>query len=285
MYNTRIAPSPTGDLHLGTARTAYFNWLAAKATGGKFILRIDDTDVDRNDESKVDDIFKIMDWLKLDYDILYRQSDHLDDYLAAAKRLMVYGLAQQLDDGAIVFKINDLGFASWHDEIAGDIAVGNQDLDYIKSMVLIKSDGYPTYNFASAFDDVALNVNYVIRGTDHIKNTAKQLALYTRYGIQFPKYAHVGLLTKDKKKLSKRDGAASMLAYKDAGINPDAMLNFMLRLGWGPAVDDKTTAVISQDKALEMFLNQGKMKASPANIDLQKLDSFDRKYKARLLGG
>ena len=285
MYNTRIAPSPTGDMHLGTARTAYFNWLVARSTGGKFFLRIDDTDVDRNDESKVDDIYQIMDWLKLDYDRVYRQSDYLDDYLAAAKRLVIYDLANQLDDGAIVFNTQVLGFSSWHDEIAGDIAVGDQDLDYIKDMVLIKSNGYPTYNFANVVDDIRLNINYVIRGTDHIKNTAKQLVLYRKYGLAFPKYAHLGLLTKDKKKLSKRDGAASMLAYRDAGINPDAMLNFMLRLGWGPTVDDKSTAVISKEKALEMFLSQGKMKSSPANIDLQKLESFDRKYKGRLLGG
>lgn len=282
MYHTRIAPSPTGDMHLGTARTAYFNWLAARASGGRFILRIDDTDTARNNQSKVDDILQIMDWLGLNYDQLVYQSDRLDWYRDQAKVLIDLGMAQ-FDDNCIRLNLTQRLPINWfwNDNVAGSIPIGKEDLDYIKTMVLIKSDGYPTYNFASALDDMDLGINYVIRGTDHIKNTAKQVVLYKLYKKDIPQYAHVGLLTQDKKKLSKRDGAASMLAYRDAGYDPDAMLNFMLRLGWGPTVDDKTTAIIDRQRALDLFLDQGKMKSSPSNIDIQKLISFDRKYKAR----
>jgi glutamyl-tRNA synthetase len=310
-YVTRIAPSPTGDMHLGTARTAYFNWLAARASGGSFILRIDDTDTARNDSSKVDDILAIMDWLGLDYDELHFQSQRQVVYDKFADNLLQQLWAKRLDDGAIVMNLgffnvdhqtyfkDTLGIPDhWTDSLAGDIALTNSDWDQAKNLVLMKSTaagGGPTYNFASLVDDIDLGINFVIRGTDHIKNTAKQVLLnqfirptlnandiinHTKYPL--PKFAHVGMLTKKKKKLSKRDGAASMLAYRDAGYNPDAILNFLLRLGWGPKVDDKTTKIITKDRALELFLDGGKMRAAPSNIDIQKLDSFDRKYKGRL---
>lgn len=291
MYNTRIAPSPTGDFHMGTARTAYFNWLVARATGGKFILRIDDTDLNRNDQSKIDDIFRVMDWLGLDYDEVVYQSQRIKRYRACADLLIDYKAAKH-HDGAIILdldlypKYSDLKNITtrWFDEIAGEILITEQDFNYIKNMPLIKKDGMPTYNFASIVDDIDFKINYIIRGVDHQKNTSKQVVLQN---VIFPDYsrgqyyAHVGLLTKDKKKLSKRDGAASMISYMNAGYDPDAMLNFLLRLGWGPTKDDKSTAIIDRDMALKLFLNHGKMKNSPANIDLAKLDSFDKKYKAR----
>ncbi len=280
--NTRIAPSPTGSMHMGTARTAYFNWLAAKASGGQFLLRIDDTDLQRNDLSKIDDIFQIMDWLGLDYDLVVKQSDRLERYNQIADQLIQNNFAQ-ISDGAIRLSINNFDDfqKSWVDQIVGSIGIGKEDLDYISNMVLIKSDGSPAYNFASAIDDIDFKIDYVIRGNDHTKNTAKQLFIYYLLQVDIPKYAHLGLLTKDKKKLSKRDGASSMLYYRDAGYDADAMLNFLLRLGWGPKIDDKTTALISKEQALKLFLDGGKMKASAAEVDFQKLDSFDRKYKGR----
>jgi len=214
MFNTRIAPSPTGDMHMGTARTAYFNWLAARATDGKFILRIDDTDIARNDQSKVDDILKVMDWLSLDYDMLVYQSNRFDLYQHVAECLIDGGFAKRLDDGAVVLDFQDwdnFPCKSWHDNIAGDIKIGQSDFDYISNMVLIKSNGSPTYNFANVCDDIDfdIGVNYVIRGVDHQKNTGKQIVLYyflstiPMSGIKVPQYAHTGLLFKDKKKLSK----------------------------------------------------------------------------------
>lgn len=300
VYNTRIAPSPTGDMHMGTARTAYFNWLIARATGGKFILRIDDTDLDRSDDSKTGDIIQVMDWLGLDYDQIVYQSDRFDRYHQIANAMIAHGFAVR--DGDAV-RLNGLGQVPiqgdiWHDNIAGNIRIDDKDRDYFDNMVIIKSDGSPTYNFASVIDDIDYNITYVVRGVDHLKNTAKQamlyqalLTLYTQDPDTFqkapssPNYAHVSLLFKDGKKLSKRHGAASMIGYIDQGIDPDAMLNFLLRLGWGPRVDDKSTAILTRDRALELFVTGGKMRSSKTNVDLQKLASFDRKYKGRKKNG
>lgn len=284
--NTRIAPSPTGDMHLGTARTAYFNWLAARASGGRFILRIDDTDQARNRQECVDDILRVMDWLGLDYDEVYYQSHHLDDYRHVAENMVRLSQARRDDNGAILFTPfttlpAELPF--WTDEVAGEISVGEQDWDYIAGMPLIRGDGTPTYNFATVVDEIWTKVNFVIRGTDHVKNTAKQMALFQTIGLggELPRFAHLGLLFQDKKKLSKRNGIGSMIGLMESGYDPDAVLNFLLRLGWGPTIDDKTTALLPRERALELFLEGGKMKNSPANVDPAKLDSFDRKYKAR----
>ncbi len=280
--NTRIAPSPTGDMHMGTARTAYFNWLVARSTGGKFILRIDDTDQARNDDSKAQDIITVMDWLGLDYDEIHYQSKRLDMYRSIAGNLVSAGLAK-VDDGCVRLDNPSFDGANkiWNDKISGDIKVVDQDMKYISTMVLIKSDGTPTYNFANVIDDYMIEIDYVIRGVDHQKNTSKQVMLAQLLAYDIPSYAHLGLLFKDKKKLSKRDGASSMMSYMEQGVDPDAMLNFLLRLGWGPTVDDKTTKIIDRDRALELFVDGGKMRGSPANIDLVKLASFDRKYKGR----
>lgn len=282
-YTTRIAPSPTGDMHLGTARTAYFNWLAAKASGGKFILRIDDTDKNRNIDEAVVDILETMQWLGLDHDALEFQSSKQKTYKDMADILVANGLAVELDNGAIAFTIREPGHIqkSWYDEIAGDIPVTDTDIKNVEGMILIKGDGTPTYNFASFMDDVNMGVNFVIRGHDHLSNTSAQMILYWALGSAIPKFAHVGLIHKDKKKLSKRDGAASMLHYRNAGYDVDAMLNFMLRLGWGPTVDDKTTKMIDRDRAIELFLDGGKMRSAPSNMDINMLEAFDRKYKAK----
>jgi len=282
-YITRIAPSPTGDFHIGTARTAYFNWLAAKASGGQFILRIDDTDPERSSEEYVEPIFEAMEWLGLDYDNVYRQSDFLDYYVEKAEVLIEKGHAHRIDGGAIALNIqnDDLLPLMWNDTIGGPQVITDDDRDIIRRTVIIRSDGVATYNFATVSDDCEMGVNLVIRGTDHISNTCRQVSLAYLLGFDIPKYCHVGLIHKDKKKLSKRDGAASVLWYRDQGYDPDALLNFLLRMGWGPKVDDKSTAVLTRERALELFLDGGKMRSQLANFDQQKLDSFDRKYKAR----
>jgi glutamyl-tRNA synthetase len=301
MFNTRIAPSPTGDMHMGTARTAYFNWLAARSTGGKFILRIDDTDLDRSDSSKTDDILKVMDWLKLDYDEIIYQSDRFDRYKQIADTLVIHDLAVSDGNAIRLNQLRDIPIQNnvWHDELAGDISIDDSDRSYFNNMVIFKSDGSPTYNFASVVDDIDYNINHVIRGVDHIKNTAKQVMLYQALSIlsarlnkslfdrevSIPLYTHVGLLFKDNKKLSKRHGAASMIGYMNNGYDLDAMLNFLLRLGWGPIIDDKSTTILTRDRALELFVDGGNMRSSNANIDLQKLDSFNRKYIGRKKNG
>jgi len=282
-FITRIAPSPTGDMHLGTARTAYFSWLAARSSGGEFILRIDDTDKNRSNNEYVKIIIETMNWLGLDYDRIYYQSKRLDRYHDVINLLIKNNFAQKLDDGAVSFNINNFLIIRdyWVDNIAGRIKITDNDIKNINGLILLKQDGTPTYNFASVVDDIDFGVNYIIRGHDHISNTSKQALLFDALSHPIPQFAHVGLIHLKKKKLSKRDGSASMLYYKDKGYDPDAILNFMLRLGWGPTIDDKSTKLIDRDRALELFLSGGKMKNSPANMDINMLEAFDRKYKAK----
>ena len=304
---TRIAPSPTGLFHLGTARTALFNWLAAKASGGKFILRIDDTDVVRNVPECIEVIDQAMDWLGLGYNYRFNQSNRVDRYRWAANQLVKKGLAY-LDGTAVRLRLNESLQATWQDTIAGDISISEHDRKVIDGLVLMRSEIYrgdkleslPTYHFASVFDDMDCGVTWVIRGHDHLSNTAKHVAIWdalsqidwpsygdnhllpnSRLVGKMPLWTHVGLITQDKRKLSKRDGAASVLSYRDQGIDRDAMCNWMLRLGWGPHVDDKTAKTIDRERAIELFLAAGNMRASPANMDTVLLASLDRKYKAK----
>jgi|TARA_R110000787_G_scaffold336_10_gene1332 glutamyl-tRNA synthetase len=291
--NTRIAPSPTGDMHLGTARTAYFNYLAARSSGGEFTLRIDDTDASRNKQEHVDVILETMEWLGLDYDRLVYQSES-NLYNIYADQLVKDGMAEVLENGAIALTPDSDRFipSTWNDTIAGDITVSDKEKSIISRSILIKGDGTPAYNFATAADDLGMVTNRVIRGHDHINNTAKQLtfmnamiASYILAGIpdyeafsEIPTYTHVGLIHVNKKKLSKRDGAASMLKYRADGYSPDAILNFMLRLGWSET-SGNTIKKITKDMAIDIFLNEGKMRNQSSNMDLALLDSMQRKYK------
>jgi glutamyl-tRNA synthetase len=283
-YITRIAPSPTGYFHLGTARTAYFNYLAARATGGKFLLRIDDTDAARNQDAFVDVIYQAMDYLGLDYDLTFKQSARKDRYVQAAHDLVARGRAVHRD-GAIFLNC-PLGdappAAGFTDAAVGFVATCAGDRDAVANMVLIKSDGMATYHFANVVDDVDYDVNFVIRGSDHIPNTMRQVALYLAMDKLPPRYAHVGLLHDHTtgKKLSKSTGAKSLLDYKADGIDADAMCNFLLRMGWGPKVDDKTTAVLPRDRAMQLFLAGGNLRGASTKADFAKLANLDRRYKA-----
>jgi glutamyl-tRNA synthetase len=281
-YNTRIAPSPSGYFHLGTARTAYFNWLAARASGGKFILRIDDTNTAKSQDQFVDVIYAAMDYLGLDFDLTFKQSDRLDRYKQVIDKLVADDKAYHAD-GAVFLK-HTLVQQNFTDGASGSmIPVTKLDLDFIKDMVLMKSDGMPTYHFANVVDDIDYDINFVIRGNDHTNNTMKQIAIYEALGATIPKYAHIGLLCdlKTGKKLSKSDGAKSLLDYQADGIDADAMNNFLLRLGWGPKVDDKTTAMLPRDRALQLFLDGGNLRGVHSKVDFQKLASYDKKYKAQ----
>ncbi|MCA6479601.1 MAG: hypothetical protein IM557_03285 [Chitinophagaceae bacterium] len=294
-YVTRIAPSPTGMLHFGTARTAYFCWLAAKATGGQFILRLDDTDTERNKPETIQPIYDGLKWLGLDWDRFERQSQRTSIYKAEAERLLEHGFAFRADNGAIILNWQDFMPRSWRDEVADRIPITDTNIEQIngRTVLLRGGDklGEPTYQFASVIDDYLMSVNFIIRGTDHITNTAKQLAIWSAiqkcddrdqlHGAPPPKFAHVGLIFKDKKKMSKRDGAASLLDYRDRGYSPDALLNFMLRLGWGPREDNKENSIIGKDKAIRMFLTEGSMRNTNANFDQAKLDWFQKVYSRK----
>jgi glutamyl-tRNA synthetase len=288
---TRIAPSPTGLFHIGSARTALFNWLIAKASGGKFILRIDDTDVARHDDRAVQVIIDAMEWLQLDYDLYVHQSSRMDLYNSVIKLLLDAGKAHEVS-GAIRLKIELSDKPKiWEDTVVGKVLITERDFNSTEGLVLLRSDGMPTYHFASVVDDMDLGVTWVVRGTDHLSNTPKHIVLWNILAKLdwagkdrvLPLFAHVGLITQNGAKVSKRDGSASLLQYRDDGINSDAMFNWLLRLGWGPSIDDKTTRTISRERAIQLFLDGGKMRPSPANMDRGLLDSLDRKYKAMII--
>ena len=294
MYKTRIAPSPTGDMHLGTARTAYMNYLAAKASGGEFMIRIDDTDTERNSIPALADILETMEWLGLEYNTIHFQSKRHNIYQYYAHKMLEANLATKLDNGAIALNPAVIPH-SWNDEVSGEIKVTNHDEKLIRGLILLKGDdkqNAPTYNFASVCDDWDLDINFIIRGNDHIANTAKQICVWLALNesIQqnkiLPKFAHIGLIHFNKKKLSKRDGAASMLSYREQGFLPEALLNFMLRLGWAPFKDDSKDAwLIDKQRAINMFLAEGKMRSAPSNLDLDKLKWLNKIYRANLNGG
>lgn len=291
-YITRIAPSPTGCFHLGTARTALFNYLAARASGGKFILRIDDTDVERNKQEYTDIILESLDWLGLEYDEIHYQSKRTEIYLEAARRLCDAGKAfSGSTSAAILLKPPCSLPKSFLDTVAGEILITETNRKQIEGgaigdktsngTVLIRENGMATYQFASVVDDYYLGVNYIIRGVDHITNTPKQIAIWNSFypssyklsEIDLPQFAHIGLINKDKKKLSKRDNAASLLWYRDNGYSPDAILNFILRMGWGSKLD--TNKALTKQQAIDMFLN-GRMRAAPSNFDESKLKYYQK---------
>jgi len=287
---TRIAPSPTGMMHVGTARTALFNWLAARASGGEFILRIDDTDQDRNREEMISPILDGLTWLGLNWDAIYRQSERADIYRRWAEALLLAGFAHREDNGAITLKWDDDMPRIWTDDIVGSVPISSTMISQIdRRLVLIRGGeklGQPTYQFASIVDDYEMGVNMVIRGTDHIANTAKQVAIWSamtradgRSRI-LPRFAHVGLIFHGGRKMSKRDGASSLLDYRDSGVHPDALFNFLLRLGWGPREDNRENSVLSRERAVSLFLCGGRMRSASASFDPVKLAWYDRRFKA-----
>ena len=263
----RFAPSPTGFLHIGGARTALFNWLQARNRGGKFILRIEDTDQVRSTKESIDAILEGMTWLGLDWDegpvyqtdrmALYRE--HAERLLRENKAYYCYCTPEELEekrqkalkekrkpkyDGscrgvqnpvpgrspAIRFKAPQEGKTVLPDLIKGTVEFENAEMD---DLVILRSDGWPTYNFSVVVDDATMGITHVIRGDDHVNNTPRQILLYRAFGYPLPQFAHVPMiLGADKARLSKRHGATSVMAYKDMGYLPQALVNYLVRLGW-----------------------------------------------------
>jgi len=264
---TRFAPSPTGFLHLGSARTALYSWLFSRHHDATFILRIEDTDRTRSTEQSARAIVEGMHWLGLDWDEgPFFQSERFELYQEAIKKLLEAGkiyrctcTPEELDqkrklalatkrkpkyDGTcrerteiprekpcvMRFRTPELGTTVVHDLIKGDVAIDNSELD---DFVLTRSDGWPTYNFAVVVDDSEMKITHVIRGDDHLNNTPKQILLYEALGLPLPKFAHLPMiLGQDRARLSKRHGATSIEAYRDMGVLSEAMINFLARLGW-----------------------------------------------------
>ncbi len=304
---TRFPPSPTGYLHIGGARTALFNWLFARQTGGKFILRIEDTDKARSTDEATRAIIDSMEWLGLDWDEgPYFQSERYDIYNAAIERLLSSGQAyhchcssEDLEKrrksamakgakpkydgkcrelglgpapGSVVrLKTPHTGTTQFNDLIKGSIRFNNEELD---DLILKRSDGSPTYHMAVVADDISLGITYIIRGDDHVNNTPRQIQIYQALGESVPQYAHVPLiLGPDKARLSKRHGALSVLAYRDMGYLPHAMLNALARLGWSYGDQEKFT----KEELIEKFSleNVGK---SAGVFNMEKLQDLNAWY-------
>ncbi len=312
MIRTRFAPSPTGYLHLGGARTALFSWAFARRHGGTFVLRVEDTDVERSTAASTQAILDAMDWLGLDYDEgPFYQMQRLDRYRAVVDQLLAEGKAyhcyaskEELDtmreqqraaglkpryDGrwrpenakgktppagvrpVIRFRNPDSGVVTWNDLVKGDISFANEELD---DLVIMRADGVPTYNFGVVIDDWDMNITHVIRGDDHVNNTPRQINIYRALGAAVPHFGHVPMiLGEDGERLSKRHGAVSVMQYFDDGYLPEALNNYLARLGWSHG-DDET---FSMEQFVEWF-DLGHISRSPAKFNPEKLLWLSQQY-------
>jgi glutamyl-tRNA synthetase len=313
MVRTRFAPSPTGFLHIGGARTALFCWAYAKKYGGTFILRIEDTDRERSTKASVQAILDSMQWLGLEYEGPYFQMERLERYRAVAEQLVRQGSAyydyaskEELDalreqqrsrgekpryDGrwraenaqrlgltppigvkpVIRFKNPDEGAVTFNDLVKGPITVANTELD---DLVLMRSDGIPTYNFGVVVDDIDMQITHVIRGDDHVNNTPRQINIYRALGAELPQFAHLPMiLGQDGERLSKRHGAVSVMQYEEEGYLPEAVLNYLARLGWSHGDDEKFT----RDQLVQWF-DLEHISKSPARFDPEKLTWLNAQY-------
>ncbi|MCC2615240.1 glutamate--tRNA ligase [Aestuariibacter halophilus] len=296
---TRFAPSPTGYLHVGGARTALYSWLYAKSQGGKFVLRIEDTDIERSTQEAIDAILEGMEWLGLTWDDgPYYQTQRFDRYKQLIQQLLEQGKAYKCfmpmseldaireaqmakgekprypgtwrdrtdhpDDQPYVIRFkNPLdGTVVINDHIRGKIEIANTELD---DLIIQRSDGTPTYNFCVVVDDWDMGVTHVVRGEDHINNTPRQINILEALGAPIPEYAHVSMiLGDDGKKLSKRHGAVSVMQYRDDGYLPQALLNYLVRLGWSHGDQE----IFSLDEMIEHFdLDHISSSASAFNTD------------------
>ncbi|RKY28365.1 MAG: glutamate--tRNA ligase [Candidatus Omnitrophota bacterium] len=274
---TRFAPSPTGFLHLGGARTALFSWLYARKNKGEFILRIEDTDRVRSKKEYLDEILESLRWLGIDWDKIFYQSERFNIYREYAKKLVSQGKAYK-KEGAIFFryefkeiKINDL--------IRGQIIFKELPKE---EEVIIKSDGTPAYNFSCCIDDALMGITHIIRGEDHISNTPKQILMYEALGFNIPEFAHVPLiLSESGQRLSKRFGATSLREYREKGYLSRALVNYLLLLGWSPG---NNREIISLEEAVKIFDIRNVNKTSSI-FSFDKLDWVNSEYiKAQKLG-
>ncbi len=317
----RIAPSPTGNLHIGTARTAVFNWLYARHHGGTFILRIEDTDIERSRDEYTQNIFDGLQWLGLTWDEgPFYQSQRLDLYKQGVKTLLDQGLAyycytseaelEEMRDKqkarneaprydnrhrnltpeqqkafiaegrrpVIRFKIEDNRQIVWNDMVRGQMSWRGSDLggDMVIARAAENDIGQALYNFAVVIDDMDMQITHVIRGEDHIANTAKQILLYEAFGAKAPEFAHTPLILNiEGKKLSKRDGVTSIFDFKEMGFVPEAMVNYMTLLGWSPP--DSTQEIFDLATAAQQFSFERVNKAG-AKFDWAKLDWLNSQY-------
>lgn len=268
----RFAPSPTGIPHVGNIRTALFNYFFAKANNGKFILRIEDTDQARIVEGAIDAIKESLSWLGVEWDEYVVQSERLNRYKEKAYELVEKGLAKE-EEAAVRFIIPEDGATSWEDK------VGNKKIEFknseIEDFIILKKDGFPTYHLANVIDDNTMGITHVIRGEDWIPSTPKHILLYEAFGWGIPVFVHVpNILGTDGKKLSKRKGAKSVLDFKNEGFLSEALLNYLMLLGWSPK-DDRE--LLSREEILKAF-SLDKINVAPAIFDQKKLEWMNGEY-------
>jgi len=275
MIRVRFAPSPTGNLHIGGARTGLFNWLYARANAGKFILRIEDTDRQRSKQEYVDEILGSLGWLGFNWDEIYYQSQRRDLYRQFAEQLLKEGKAYlekgELGGEAIIYKVSPQEIKI-NDLIRKEIVF---DASNIKDQVLIKSDGSATYNFACVVDDATMNITHIIRGDDHISNTPKQVLIYQALGFDLPQFAHLPLIMgAEGGRLSKRTGATAVSEYRNMGYLAGALVNYLLLLSWSPG---ENREIIDIEEAIKIFDIKDVNKTAAA-FDLKKLDWLNNQY-------
>jgi glutamyl-tRNA synthetase len=272
----RMAPSPTGFLHIGGVRTFLFNWLFARQHGGHCLLRIENTDTSREVAEAVEQIQQSLRWVGIDWDgPVSFQLDTADRARELAHELVEKGHAYE-DDGAIRFRQPKEGVVAWEDAVRGHIEFRNE---LLPDLVIVRSDGRPTYNFVSPVDDVIDEITHVIRGEDHVSNTPSQINILRALGAELPVYAHVPNINGDDgRKLSKRHGAVSVDQFRAGGYLPAALMNFLALLGW--SFDDKTT-IMAKHELVERFSLE-RVVPSPATFDYQKLDWMNGVYLREL---
>ena len=272
----RMAPSPTGFLHIGGVRTFLFNWLFARRNGGEILLRIENTDTSREVAEATEQIQSSLHWLGIDWDGPVRfQLDTADRARELARQLVDEGHAYE-DEGAIRFRQPRGGTVSWDDAVRGRIEFQN---DQLSDLVIVRSDGRPTYNFVSPVDDVQDEITHVIRGEDHVSNTPSQINILRALGAGLPVYAHVpNILGDDGRKLSKRRQAVALDDFRAEGYYAPALMNFLALLGW--SYDDHTT-VMARHELVERFSLE-RVGPSPATLDTQKLDWLNGVYLRNL---
>jgi glutamyl-tRNA synthetase len=275
MLRVRFAPSPTGYLHIGSARTFIFNWLYARHNAGTMILRIDDTDVERNTQQSLDSIFEGLKWLDLGWDEFYRQSDRLDLHKNAAEQILGKQFAYRDDEGVVRFKVprETRAEVAFTDLVYGPQVKGTAD---IEDFALLRSNGVPTYHMASCADDADLKISHIIRGQDHLTNTFKHVLIFEALGVEPPKFAHLPLLiAPDGSKLSKRKHGpvVSVTTYRDAGFLAQAFVNFLCLLGWSPKNDREK---MSRQELVDVFTLEGVNKSN-ATVNFTEEDPFDSK--------
>ena len=290
----RFAPSPTGFLHIGGARTALFNWLYARHTGGTFILRIEDTDAARNTQEAVNVILNGLRWLGLDWDEgpvsgdangpskgdcgPYFQSQRQENYRRRVEGLLSKGLAYE-QEGAIKFKMSRAAILI-PDLVVGDVRRELTDREQVDpDFVIVRSDGQPVFHLVNVVDDLEMNVTHVIRGEDHLTNTAKHIALFRAFGVEPPKYAHIPLILNiDGTKMSKRDKGASLLTYGEEGYLPAALVNYLCLLGWSPKGNREKMALAEVIEAFDL----PQILRHNARFDLTKLIWLNGEYVREL---